>query len=94
MSTIKLLWKFKVTGVLCIPAWHASTFWTSICPDGAFLATFVKDFILFQPVFIAGPDVVSKTFKGTSKFKMLALKVDFSDILEFRSHRNVKFKIV
>ena len=76
--TVKLLNRYKVSGVLCVPAWQASTFWTTLCPNGSHLARFVVDFVSFQPYFLAGEDMTNKTFQGLSKFKMLALWFDFS----------------
>ena len=90
---VKLLKRFKVTGVLCVPAWQASTFWTTLCPNGSHLARFVVDFVLFQPYFLAGRDMTNKTFQGVSKFKMLALQVDFSRVNSLLPHVDNYFKL-
>ena len=91
---IKLLSRFGVTGVLCVPLWQASTFWPALCPDGSRLARFVVDYLIFHPTFVAGPDVSSKTFQGTAKFRMAALKCNFAIPRGETSHTNGYFKIV
>ena len=78
LPAVKLFAKFRVTGVVCVPLWQASPFWIALCPNGTHLANFVKDFVIFQPFFVAGKDMTNKTFQGFSKFKMIALDCDFS----------------
>ena len=78
LPAIKLFVKARVTGVVCVPLWQASPFWIALCPNGTHLANFVKDFVIFQPFFVAGEDMKNKTFQGFSKFRMIALDCDFA----------------
>ena len=92
--TIKLCAKFGVTGVLCVPLWQASPFWTTLCPDGVHLSKFATDFHIFSPFFISGEDVTNKTFKGFAKFNMLAIRCNFSLPNALSPNKNAYFKMI
>ena len=93
IPAIKLFARDQVTGVLCVPLWHSSPFWLSICPDGVHLANFVVDYIVFHPYFIAGPDVVNKTFSAYSAFNMIALYCNFANESPMLPNNSVHFKL-
>lgn len=48
MPAVKMFIKYGVTGVLCVPWWQASPFWTTLCPNGTHLANYVLDWIFFN----------------------------------------------
>ena len=63
------------SGTLVIPVWPSAYFWPLIYPRGKAIATFVKDFYVFDPFFKSSCSI--SVFKGHAKFRTIALKIAF-----------------
>ena len=76
-STILHFLKYQARGLLLVPVWLGSSFWTLITPDGVHLACWCASFLKFRPSgFEVGPAVLSVTFRE-GRFDMLGLEFDF-----------------
>ena len=69
--------KFECRGLLLVPVWPASSFWTLIAPDGVHLARWAVSHLKFRPSgFEVSPAVTSNTFRA-GWFEMLGIQFDF-----------------
>ena len=69
--------KFECRGLLLVPVWPASSFWTLIAPDGVHLARWCVSHLKFKPSgFEVSPAVTSVTFR-TGWFEMVGIQFDF-----------------
>ena len=75
----------KVSGVVLIPVWPRSSFFSFFFPDGMHLASWVTQTKWIRPYFVCGPLVTSKFLRGWKKFDTVLAKADFSrfDLKEF-----------
>ena len=62
------------------PLWRSSAFWTFLCSDGVHFNCFIKRICSFSPNFVAGEFIRNSVFRGTQRFKTLALLVDFKNV--------------
>ena len=74
-STIRHLLICQASGTLVIPVWPSAYFWPLVYPRGKAIATFVKDFYVFDPFFKSNCSI--SVFKGHAKFRTIALKIAF-----------------
>ena len=81
-------------GVLIVPKWISSYFWTFICDDGCHFNRFIKSVLVFSPNFVSGEFVLNSMFKGVKKFDTLALKFNFNISNAFSSQVHSKFCIL
>ena len=88
------LQKCSSFGVLIVPKWISSYFWTFICDDGCHFNKFVKSIFVFSPKFVSGDFVLNSMFKGVKKFNTLALKFNFDVSNAFSSQVHAKFCIL
>ena len=82
LATILHLAMFRVTGLLVVPVWPSSSFWSSIAPDGRHLPTWAVRRLRFRASFLSDPEIVSSTFKNPPTFDTLVIKFDFSAVSE------------
>ena len=74
--------KHSTHGVLIVPFWKSSSFWTNIAPDGNHLCWWAENLLVFKPSgFISDSQIRSTTFKNPVTFEIIVIKFDFSDIL-------------
>ena len=78
VPTIMHLSFFKTHGVIIIPVWPSSSFWLSICPDGAHLAGWAVKWMRFRPRIVSDINIKSTTFKNPLCFDLMAILFDFS----------------
>ena len=76
IDAVKHIAKFKSKGVLVIPAWPRSPWFSCFFPDGKHCAAWVKTLIILNPVFVSGIGV-GQVFKGLKQFDTAALEFDF-----------------
>lgn len=88
------LQKCNSYGVLIVPKWISSYFWTFICDDGCHFNRFIKSVLVFSPKFVSGEFVLNSMFKGVKKFDTLALKFNFNISNAFSSQVHSKFCIL
>ena len=74
-STIRHLRICKATGTLVIPVWPSAYYWPMLYPKGKAIASFVRDFYIFDPFFRSNCN--NSVFKGYAKFRTMALKIKF-----------------
>ena len=67
----------KVSGVILLPVWPKSSFFSFFFPDGVHLAAWVAKVLWVHPWFVCGPLVVSKGLRGRKKFDSVAIMADF-----------------
>ena len=68
--------KDKATGMVCIPAWRAASFWHLVASDGAHVNGVFQWAVRCRPRLIAREDIRSDTFRGYPTFDMLLLELD------------------
>ena len=82
--------KFQSRGLLLVPVWPASSFWTLIAPDGVHLSWWCISHLKFKPSgFEVSPAVTSQTFR-VGWFEMLGIEFDFSGLQELGGSRVVR----
>lgn len=71
----------EAAATLICPAWYKQPWWHVICPDGATLAPYIVDWVelpsrpdLFRP----GPYQANQAGVGNPKWRVLALRIDFT----------------
>jgi hypothetical protein len=77
----KAVWHLQgegVTGVILVPVWPASSFFTFFWPDGRHAADWVEEVLLVKPHFICSPLVTSRAMRGRRPFQTAVMKVDFT----------------
>ena len=82
----RAIWHLKnqeCSGVLLLPVWPRSSFFSFFFPDGNHLADWVIDVMWTRPFFICGPQVESKAFRGRKSFDTIIIKVDFNTNVDF-----------
>ena len=62
-------------GTVIVPLWQSAYFWPLLYPDGYCMASFVKDFTVFDPYYTARGG--NKVFVGRPKFRTIALFCKF-----------------
>lgn len=67
----------RVTGVVLVPVWPRSSFFSFFFPDGKHLASWVVAVKWTRPYFVCGPLVTSKFMRGWKSFDTALIKVDF-----------------
>ena len=72
-SVIKYVALCKTKGTLLVPMWPSSYFWPLIYPNGLHMASFVRDFVVINPIYSSSSNSV---FSGRASFKALALSID------------------
>lgn len=69
--------KYEVEGLLLVPVWKSSAFWTRICPDGRHLPRWSRKVCKFKPSgFVVDEKIISETFRKPT-FEMLAIAFNF-----------------
>ena len=68
----------KAKGVILVPVWPRSSFFTFFFPDGMHLPEWVVECLWVKPYFITGPYVTSNGLRGRKKFSTVLLKADFT----------------
>ena len=68
----------KAKGVILVPVWPRSSFFTFFFPDGMHLPEWVVGYLWVKPYFITGPYVTSNGLRGRKKFSTVLLKADFT----------------
>ena len=76
-SVLRHLIICKVRGVLLLPIWPSSYYWTLIYLDGDQMADFVKQYIVTEPFYSA--EVRESVFNGYPKSKTLVLNIDCTE---------------
>ena len=77
-QTVLHLLRQKVFGVLLVPVWPRSSFFSFFFPDGKHLAEWVTKVKWTRPYFICGPLVTSKFMRGWKSFDTVLIKADFT----------------
>ena len=78
--------RFQSRGLLLLPLWPSSSYWTIIAPDGVHLGRWCISVLRFQPSgFEVCPAVTSVTFR-VGNFEMLAVEFDFMRLQEADLH--------
>ena len=72
----------KVSGVVVVPVWPRSSFFSFFFPDGKHLASWVVSVKWTRPYFVCGPLVTSKFLRGWKSFDTALIKVDFKNFNE------------
>ena len=67
----------RVSGVVLVPVWPRSSFFSFFFPDGKHLAVWVSEVMWTRPYFVCGPLVTSRSFRGRRRFDSALLKADF-----------------
>ena len=70
---------WKAWGVLVVPVWPRSSFFSFFFPDGKHLASWATGVIWTRPYFVCGPLVESSCLRGWKKFDTALVRVDFRD---------------
>ena len=71
----KILLYSDFHGVLIVPIWRSSAFWSCLI-DKSFFSWFIQDFVIFNPTYVSfSKDTI---FKGQKKFKTLAILINTS----------------
>ena len=76
-NTIRHLRLCKAVGTLIIPCWPSACWWPLIYPDGTVIASFVKSFLVLDPIYESYCE--NTAFAGRQSFKTLALRIDFRE---------------
>ena len=66
-----------VAGVMVVPVWPSSSFYSFFWPDGRHCARWVTDMMLVTPMYMCGPHVKSGAFRARKSFDTAVLRVDF-----------------
>ena len=66
-----------VAGVMVVPVWPSSSFFSFFWPDGRHCAGWVVDMMLVRPAYVCGPHVKLGAFRARGSFFTAVLKVDF-----------------
>ena len=66
-----------VAGVMVVPVWPASSFFSFFFPDGRHCADWVRDMMMVRPIYVCGPHVKLGAFRARGSFYTAVLKVDF-----------------
>ena len=84
-QTIEHLALYKAKGVVLVPVWPKSSFFTYFFPDGKHLARWAEKCLWVKPYFVAGPMVTSRGLKGRKKFQSVLIFANFCnfDMSEF-----------
>ena len=69
----------KAKGVILVPVWPRSSFFTFFFPDGMHLASWVVRCLWVRPYYITGPYVKSNGLRGRKKFSTVLLEANFND---------------
>ena len=64
----------KSTGTLIVPIWPSAYYWPILYPSQV-IASFVKDFFVFEPMYTSS--CTDSVFNGFANFKTIALKIEF-----------------
>ena len=78
-KAVCLLASYSACGVVLLPVWPRSSFFSFFFPEGKHLPGWVTAVLRVEPTFVAGPLVTNKFFRSTSSWLCLLLKVDFAD---------------
>ena len=70
---------YQARGLVVFPLWTSASWFMRIFPEGH-LPSFVQDFLVFRPFFLADEEAISGVFRGRAKFDCVALYVDFKDM--------------
>ena len=79
IDVVKHLAKFTSKGVLVIPVWSRSPWFSWFFPDGKHCAAWVKTLIILNPVFVSGIGV-GPLFKGLKQVDTAAIEFDFQSL--------------
>ena len=74
-STIRHLKLCEAKGTLIVPVWPSAYYWPLLYPSGNSLATFIRDFYVFEPHYFSSCN--DSVFKGYVNFKTIALRIEF-----------------
>ena len=72
-SVINYVALCKTRGMLLVPMWPSSYFWPLIYPNGLHRASFIRDFVVINPIYSSSSNSV---FFSRAPFKALALSID------------------
>lgn len=75
-AVIRKIVQDKACGVLILPLWRTMKDWLLVCNDGVHFNRVITRGTAIWPYYRKGPDVISSTFRGFSKFATLALEFD------------------
>jgi hypothetical protein len=67
----------QVSGVILVPIWPKSSFYSFFWPDGRHPAYWVEAMLVVKPFFICGPLVTGRGLRGRRPFYSAVLKVSF-----------------
>ena len=82
LPTLLHFLKHQSRGLLLVPVWPASSYWSLIVPDGVHLAQWGRSLLKFKPSgFEVSPAVTSGTFRS-GWFEMLGIEFDFLGLQE------------
>ena len=76
-KTVEPLALFRASGVLLLPVWPKSSFFSYFFPEGRHLPEWVSAVVPVKPTFVAGPLVTSKFFRRVGSWDCLLIQVDF-----------------
>ena len=76
-KTVEHLALFRASGVLLLPVWPKSSFFSYFFPEGRHLPEWVSAVVPVKPTFVAGPLVTSKFFRSVGSWDCLLIQVDF-----------------
>ena len=88
VSVIRHIKKQVCFGILIVPNWPTSMFWTKLTIDGKHLLPMFAKHILFKPFLIKGKHCEHNTFDGIPKFNLIALVFDSSVKSYYKSSDN------
>ena len=69
------LQKFQAKGLVILPMWPSAAWFSKIFPEGPMMS-FVKEFMLVNPFFLADDNATSQVFRGKSSFLCMDMYVD------------------
>ena len=75
---------FRTSGVLLLPVWPKSSFFSYFFPEGRHLPEWVSAVVPVKPTFVAGPLVTSKFFRSVGSWDCLLIQVDFGGFNFFK----------
>ena len=78
INVLRHIQKQTCSGILIVPNWPTSMFWTKLTIDGKHLLPIFVKHIVFKPFLNKGEHCIHNTFDGVPKFTLIALVFDLS----------------
>jgi hypothetical protein len=76
VAVLRKLVKDEARGIVVLPRWPGSRFWTHLLPAGKHFAKFVVKFMLFRPYCVQDPAVRNQLFEGKVAIDLIVVEVD------------------